>query len=256
MKNTGMRRELKYYLPVETITEIRDFIHPYVQHDPYCASLPNRTYTVRSVYFDTDDLRFYFEKLDSVRNRKKLRIRTYNDPQGDTVVFVEIKRKFGKLGSKDRLALPMTRIDDALNGKKPDDVLSDRSFRNRKVLEKIRFLMQVKNLRPVVLVTYDREAFVGRHDDRERVTFDCNIRSLINPTLDQIFREERMRQFEDDCYVLELKFNETMPHWMTSLIRNFNLVAAPYSKYCQGIDAWNNEREDIPAALKRLVARG
>ncbi len=252
----GMRHELKFYLPLEMMHEIRDFTRAHVHHDPHCASLPEHSYTVRSIYFDTEDLRFYFEKLDSVKIRKKLRLRTYNDAAGDIVVFMEIKRKFGRLGYKERLALPMTRIDDALNGKDPDQVLPDTSYRNRKVLERVRFLMQVKNLRPVVLVTYDREAFIGRSDSRDRVTFDRNIRSLLNPTLDQIFQEKNLKQFEDDCFVLELKFNESMPQWMTQLIRNFNLASGPYSKYCQGIDAWNNDPDDLPAFLKQMTAEG
>lgn len=244
----AMRYELKYYLPLEVADDVRRFITPYVVHDPYCADLPGHRYTVRSIYLDTDDLRFYSEKLDSLNNRKKVRVRTYNEPDGDTEAFIEIKRKFGRLGSKDRLQLPWPKVDHALNGKDPAEVLSGRHFRDRKTLEKIRFLMHVNELRPTVLVAYEREAFVGREDRRVRVTFDQNIRSLQHPTLDQIFAEQELRQFEDDHFILELKFDNVMPVWMSRLIRSHGLQAESYSKYCQGIDAWSGGLQPMATA--------
>jgi SPX domain protein involved in polyphosphate accumulation len=165
-------------------------------------------------------------------------VRAYDLPQPASDAFIEIKRKFGKLILKERLCLPMARVDDALNGKDPKGVLPAPSFRNRKVLGKIRYLMHVKALRPVVLVAYDRQAFLGRDDPSQRVTFDCNIRSLAAPGLEQIFSEEELRTFESRRFVLELKYNEHMPRWMARLIRDFDLAARPYSKYCHGLDAW------------------
>lgn len=257
MMMDGMRHELKFYLPTSAIAQIRPLIAGHVQHDPYCADQPDQSYIVRSIYFDTEDLTFYHEKVDSVENRRKLRVRTYNSPHGSSIAFVEIKRKFGRVGCKDRLMLPLEKVDHALNGVSPETVLGDEpSYRDRTVLGKIRYLLNMKQLHPVVLVTYDREAFVGRRDRSVRVTFDRNIRSLLNPTMEQIFDEDALVQFEDDQFVLELKFDEAMPGWMANLIRKMNLSSESYSKYCTGIDAWLQNPDDEAGAAKALEAEG
>jgi SPX domain protein involved in polyphosphate accumulation len=255
--NDRMRHELKFYLPVAMIDQIRPLIANHVQHDPYCADQPDKTYTVRSIYFDTDDLHFYHEKLDSVKTRRKLRVRTYNTHTTDSIAFVEIKRKFGRVGFKDRLMLPLDKVDHAMNGVQPEKVLGDEgSFSQRTILGKIRYLLNMKRLHPVVLVTYDREAFMGLRDSNLRVTFDRNIRSLLNPTMEQIFDEESLVQFEEDQFVLELKFGEAMPGWMANLIRKLNLSSESYSKYCTGIDACLKNPENQAGAAKALETEG
>ena len=245
-KGQGMRYELKYRLPVTWQPDLRQAVARYVDPDPYCAARREGYYTVRSIYFDTDDMTYYFEKKDSVKVRKKLRVRTYNHPDADSTAFIEIKRKFGRRGMKERLSLPLLRVDDALNGKDPLRFLEVPSYRDRKTLGKIRFLMHVKSLKPVVLVTYDREAFVGRVNARDRLTFDCNIRSQIEPQLEHIFREEDLKTFENEYFVLELKFDDLMPSWMARIIKEFNLVSHSYSKYCHAIDAWPVDQQLRP----------
>ncbi len=232
------RYELKHHVPCSERETIRDIILPHVRHDPHCEDRPEWRYTVRSVYFDTEDLQFYFEKMDSVKVRKKLRVRTYDRPQDDCPAYLEIKRKFGRRGLKERLMLPIGEVDAALNGADVSLLVGDRPFHDRKVMEKFRFNIRIKRLRPVVLVSYEREAYVGRENERLRVTFDSNLRSLVEPDLEDIFGESKLRQFEDRCFVLELKFDDFMPRWMARLITLLNLRARPYSKYCHGIDAW------------------
>jgi hypothetical protein len=234
-----MRHELKFLLPRTCMDELRPEVRRHTVLDPFCTRIPGSRYVVRSIYLDTADFEFYFEKIDGVKVRKKLRIRTYDSPEPGGPAFIEIKRKMGRCGLKERLQLPLARVDHALNGKNPDRVLPDPTFRNRKVLGKIRYLMHVKDLRPVVLVTYEREAYVGSDDARQRVTFDSNIRSLVNPTLEQIGEECGLKQFEDTHFVLELKYDGSMPGWMVRLIRDFDLERGPYSKYCNGLDAWH-----------------
>jgi len=262
----AMRYELKYLLPVSLIPEISQFIRPHVQHDPYCAGRPGHCYTVRSLYFDSADLCFYFEKHDGVRVRRKLRVRTYNEPDPAAAVFIEIKRKFGRRGCKERVCLPLQNVGDVLQGAALCETVAEgpsgkngngngshpcldparvvrhqaraQRRRDRIVLAKVGQLMSAKKLRPAVLVAYEREAFIGQRDQRLRVTFDQNIRSLIDPSLAEIYHDRGLHQFESRNYVLELKFDNRMPRWMALLIRRLNLVARPYSKYCNGIDAW------------------
>ena len=234
----AQRYELKHRIPVSYMEAIREIVDPYVKHDEHCDSRPLNRYTVRSIYYDTQDLRFYFEKMASEKIRKKIRIRTYNLPEDKAPAFLEIKRKFNRLGAKERLCLPLDVVDSAVNGNDPEEIVAGRPFTERRMLDRFRFNLRVHSLRPVVLVAYEREAFIGRDNERVRVTLDQNIRSLSNPSLDQVFEDEILRQWETDYFVLELKFDDAMPRWMAHLIRRLNLRSHAYSKYCYGIDAW------------------
>jgi SPX domain protein involved in polyphosphate accumulation len=218
--------------------EIRDIVFPFVIHDEHCRDLPRQRYTVRSIYFDTEDLDFFYEKLDSVNVRKKLRVRTYDSVCNESVAFLEIKRKIGRRSVKERVQLTVGGVEEALNGSYPSPDFEDWVFSDRKVLEKFRFNMRVMHLAPVVLVSYEREAMIGRDNPRDRVTFDQNIRSLSNPEMDDIGEDDPLRQFEDEFFVLELKFDDNMPSWMCRLTRLMNLMPRSYSKYCEGINAW------------------
>jgi len=219
----------------------RDIAAPYVKHDQYCADLPKQRYTVRSIYFDSEDMDFYFEKLDSVRVRKKLRVRTYNLAEDRAPAFLEIKRKIGRRGLKERVMMDLALVGPLLDGGELSELLPDLPFLDRKVVDKFRFNMKMKRLRPVVLVVYEREAFVGIDNERWRMTLDHNLRSLINPVLGDMFVEQDLQQFEDRNFVLELKFDDRMPRWMTSLVRQLNLRAQSYSKYVHGIDTWTHQ---------------
>ena len=232
------RYELKFRLPVSGMDEVRRLIDPYTRYDRHCAHTPGHLYTVRSVYFDTDELDFYYEKMDSVRVRKKLRVRTYDTPDAGHPAFLEIKRKFGRRGFKERFCLPWTLVDGALNGKDPEEIVSGRSYLERRALDRFRYNLHNRRLKPVVLVTYEREALIGRFDERVRITFDSNMRSLIDPDVEQIFEEDQLRQFESEYFVLEMKFDGSMPRWMANLIQRLDIRSHSYSKYCHGIDAW------------------
>lgn len=232
------RYELKYHIPRSLIPAIRKLTEPYVEHDSYCEDMPDNLYTVRSIYFDSEELDFYFQKLDSVRVRKKLRVRTYNLPRDRASAFLEIKRKFGRLGRKERLMMDLDQVGEALNGKDPRETLPRLSDPERRMLDRFRFNLKVSRLNPVVLVVYEREAFQGRDNERWRMTLDQNIRSRATPVMDQIFEEQGLVTFEDRMFVLELKFDNFMPQWMTKLIRLFNLRPQSYSKYVRGIDTW------------------
>lgn len=236
-KRTFARYELKFHLPMGEQDRIREIVAPHVCRDPHAHARPDGLYTVRSIYFDSEDLRFYFEKMDSVKVRKKLRVRTYNLADDAEWAFLEIKRKVGRTGFKERVSLPLGQVEGALNGKSAE-IMDDRPFLERRILEKFRFNMKVNRLRPVVLVTYEREAFVGVESASIRVTFDQNLRSLCDPRMEDIFDEKELRHFEGDHFVLELKFDEHMPAWMAKLITKLNIHPGPYSKYCHGIDIW------------------
>lgn len=234
------RQELKFVTPRDQMDAIRDRVLPYTVRDPHSLDREDFIYTVRSTYFDTDDLRFYFEREDGLAVRKKLRMRSYNRPEDACPVFLEIKRKFGRTVFKERISLRGENVDAALDGLDPDpeQFLLDQSLPSRHTLDRFRYSMAVADLQPTVLITYEREAFLGDLDDSQRVTFDMNLRSLMHPDMDDLYAEDDLCDFLEGFFILELKFDAIMPAWMRWLTQWLGVPSGPFSKYCSGIDAW------------------
>ena len=88
------RKEYKYLVPNDLLPDLRRALKPFLSLDDFAMQRDKKEYTVRSIYYDTKTLEFYFEKIEGYKIRKKIRIRGYNQLLGEKVVFLEIKRKY------------------------------------------------------------------------------------------------------------------------------------------------------------------
>jgi SPX domain protein involved in polyphosphate accumulation len=211
---------------------------PYTTFDPHLKKTDQNKYTVRSIYFDTPELDFYYEKMDGIKIRKKLRVRTYNEM--NDFAFLEIKRKFVNSVAKERSKLPFMVIERLINT--PDESVieyPENDHNSRLVSGKFVYNLLKKGLLPVVLVVYEREAYIGLKDDRERMTIDTDVRAIAEPDLGDILNSKNFIPTIKDKGILELKFDDMMPQWMKNLVTEFDLKKQSISKYCLGIDACN-----------------
>lgn len=230
-----MRSEIKYLVPDGLVSDLRRVIAPMVQPDKYAEGYLETGYTVRSVYLDTARFRYYHEKMDGIKNRKKLRIRAYNSSRD--ITFLEIKRKVESRIKKDRAALAfehlpalfsnssLTNLEAMLT--KPASLSSARNFL---------YHYHKDNLQPVNLVVYEREAFEGRIDPTLRITFDRNLRSRLSPDISWLFSEEDMKQVLPGHFILEIKYNYSFPSWLTPVLASFKLQKQALSKYCMSLE--------------------
>lgn len=252
MTTTRFQRfELKYLVSAREMAAVRALVAPFTEPDPFSVGCPDGLYTVRSIYFDTPDLRFYYEKDAGTSIRKKLRLRTYNRYCREAVGFYEIKRKYGTTIFKERVGMPFDRAR-ALLCLKPEERLAvesldglDLSAAGRATLERFFFLTQVLRLSPSVLIVYDREAYVGIDNPRVRITFDCDVRSLPRPGIEEIFTDIGLRRMANRRQILEVKFNGSMPAWLRPVTRMLDRSHGPFSKYCCGIDLWEPADEAL-----------
>lgn len=256
MEQRHGRLELKYFIREAEMPALRALIAPFTRLDPHAAGCAGRRYVVRSVYLDTPDLRFYREKEAGVRIRKKLRLRTYNGPEDGAPGFVEIKRKRGRVVRKERVQLPLDDAVAVLEGGAPMDALPDLSRASRDSLDRFLAMQGLLGLRPTVLVVYEREPYVGRDDHRVRITFDCDVRSLVHPAIDEIFEQRGLRHVAGRRCVLELKFDGAMPPWLRPLTARLDRSHQAISKYCRGIDAWQPLMNGTWSASRRPAPRG
>ncbi len=233
------RKEFKYYVPVIRMEDLRERLLAHISHDPYCNRYSDKRYPVRSIYLDTHAHLFYYEKLESLKVRKKLRVRTYDSETAKMVAFLEIKRKVGKAVYKERAVIPYFEMNNLFNGEKIN-LLHPEMHTQQVALNRFVYLTNRLHLEPVVLITYEREAFQGIDDQSLRITFDLNVRSYMTDTLDDLLRETDMRTLTDLYFILEVKFSRQMPLWLRGIIRDFALRLQSISKYCEGIDVWGS----------------
>ncbi len=229
------RFELKYLVPVEQAAEIRDELAERMDRD---LNSPVGGYGVWSLYYDTPQLRFYWEKIEGLKFRRKLRIRHYGDLDGvsdESPVCVEIKQRVNRVTQKRRITLPYGVARQLCDGRQMIEHSAKESAFVQEVLE----LVVRLNLQPTAITGYQREALVGRDADTGlRVTFDRRIRGRDRDFHFATATPENRFTIPPHMSVMEIKVNERTPHWITDLAARRNLNLVRISKYVQSVEAF------------------
>ncbi|WP_017601621.1 polyphosphate polymerase domain-containing protein [Nocardiopsis lucentensis] len=228
------RYELKYLVPVSRVADVRAELAARMSAD---RNGGGRGYGVWSVYYDTRSLRFYHEKIEGLRFRRKLRVRRYGEvgaaPE-DTPVSVEIKQRVNRVTQKRRVLLP---YDVARN-------LCDRRVRvehadtDQAFVEEVLDLVHRLDLRPTAMTGYRREPYVGTGADLGlRVTLDHRVRGR-DRDFDLRAEAESRYIVDPHLVVMEVKANERAPYWVTDMAARLDLQVERISKYCQSVEAF------------------
>ncbi|MBN1511509.1 MAG: polyphosphate polymerase domain-containing protein [Phycisphaerae bacterium] len=222
------RYELKYRITEAQAVMIAEHIRPYMRPDRHSAT---GEYSLVSLYLDSADLRLYRETRCQVKNRYKLRIRSYSsDP--DAPCFFEIKRRINRVGVKSRARVPREAVVPLLaDAIRPCRV----SCREPDVLEQFLYYRQLLHAAPVVELRYLREAFESRFDDDVRVTFDRHLRCRVTHAPELGHNGCGWHQPPERGVVLEIKFTHGYPLWISRMLHAFGLRLASNSKYMRAI---------------------
>ncbi|MEM6648433.1 MAG: polyphosphate polymerase domain-containing protein [Bacteroidota bacterium] len=238
-----MRLEYKYRVPSHLLDEMREAIAPFMKLDKHGRGYENKGYTIRSIYFDSFNLRYYHEKAAGIHTRRKIRVRAYNAFSPDARVFLEIKRKRNMAIAKARALLRYADLEPLLRtghyqtyvNPYPDD-----PERNTAAQEEARrFLYHIYgyHLRPVNLVVYEREAYLGTGDPTLRITFDRDLRGKTHPGLGDMFDNDlTLVESLRDHFIMEVKFNTFFHGWLNPLLGQYNFVREAISKYKRVLD--------------------
>ena len=89
---------------------------------------------------------------------------------------------------------------------------------------------------PAATVAYRRDAFACPQGDA-RVTFDRQLRGSLAPNDQPLLLTQDAWFPPLNGVVLELKYTDKVPRWMTSLVRQFQLSQLSVPKYVHCIDA-------------------
>lgn len=231
------RYELKYLLDVREHHRLRSLMRAALLRAEFVGE--HGAYPVLSQYYDGEKLPFYMDKVAGVERRLKIRLRTYgwkfDDSPSSPPWFLEMKRKENASISKVRLMVEPGSLDPL----RPEswNVLGDQAAPFLRTHEMLR-------LQPTAQIWYQREALTSPAGDL-RVTWDELIRALYpgEPMSQAALYDPRRAVVADRFLVLEIKTAQTLPDWMTRLIRSACLVPQAVSKYVLGVNALELSRK-------------
>jgi hypothetical protein len=217
------------------MAHLRQIVLPFMDQDSYARQSPDGAYTVRSIYFETANFDYYHEKINGTPNRKKIRIRGYNQAEAGSTVFLEIKRKYQTPTQKYRAPLGFEDAKAVFRGRPVSGYVHNSPRYPDAQTNARRFFYHVYNqqLRPSVLVVYEREAYQEKYPTANdlRITFDRELRSAAYPALDELYSESGTKPAMPGYFVLEIKFNQYFPAWILPILDNLALKKQAVSKY-------------------------
>jgi hypothetical protein len=228
------RYELKYIVNEIQAAGIASYIRPFLEPDKYSKLQRGGQYPIVSLYLDSPELRLCKETLTGVKNRFKLRIRSYTD-EPEYPRFFEIKRRINTVIVKSRARVADQDVPILLRGKSlpPRGYSTDVAALNQ-------FQLYVASIHagPMVLIRYLRQAWESTSENRVRVTFDREL--CYKVTHEPYVRLGGSGWQESNITrgmtILEIKFTGSYPLWLSRLVEDFELEVTAVSKYATSME--------------------
>ena len=218
MSDQIYRHEIKYESDPDKAYLIRHNIAPMLTSDSYVGN--DGSYFVKSLYFETPYNSDYHDKELGVQFRQKMRLRCYG---GSDVYKMEVKSKIGDLATKYSVSLSKQQAQLIANG--DYSCLLNIGTRNRLY---IYHQLVTKVYRPLMVVTYKRFPFTNPAGNF-RLTFDEDIRYSVSPQA--IFEDIPLTGIATDRTIIEIKYDDFVPDWITDCILKSGISAGESSKF-------------------------
>lgn len=241
------RFERKYIIDFYTYKKLKEELKPYFKFDEHGNE--NGEYIVSSLYYDSRDFRAYREKVDGEKKRSKVRLRTYKDFYGNrlmpkNMLLLEIKKRDNLNVSKKKV---MMSTDEAISFIKNPILNKNLLNKYKKRIYALTEAAQLKTLydiKPAVIVTYTRQAFINKFSPQIRITFDKNVKYR---GFDFDVHNINCREYALDprLIVLEIKYNEILPIWVSNIIGKYSLKLNTFGKYCTSVERMMDKREEF-----------
>ena len=225
------RHELKYRISESKAAAIAQFIKPHLHLDHYCRSRPNGAYPIVSLYLDSATLQLCRQTLEGNKNRFKLRVRSYTD-EDDYPCFFEIKRRMNTIIIKNRALVMRDDLARLFSGL----ALARQDYdTDEETLKQFQFYVKSIGARPVMRICYMRRAYEGDSENRVRVTFDRQLSYNLTTTPDVSFNSQGWQLNSLNGVILEIKFTDRYPAWLSRMVKYFDLQQRSVSKYVSSV---------------------
>ncbi len=181
---------------------------------------------VNNIYFDTEGYNDYFDNVLGVSDRKKIRIRWYDDTLGEILKPVlEIKIKKGLVGDKWSYKLKSFLLDNSFTNEYIQRIFKESDL-------PLPILESVKMIKPTLLNSYNRRYFLSA-DNRFRVTLDFD---LLYFKIDRMGNNFNLRPTPDENNIVELKYGLNDDNKANAITTEFPFRLNKNSKYVNGVN--------------------
>ncbi len=215
------RHEFKYLCTEAQLAVLKSRLLGILQKDSHVG--PSGTYHIKSLYFDDQNDRCFWENENGVSPREKFRIRIYdNSPER---ISLECKRKEADKIHKTSCLLTMEQFEYLAYGK--GSFTMDELPPLARKLEALRLTTKME---PKVIVAYERTPYVYKNGN-VRITFDRNITS--STQVDRFFSEEIKKRpiLPVGMQLLEVKYDEYLPDHIYHALILDNMQRTTFSKF-------------------------
>lgn len=245
------RFELKYVVSEFLAQQIIDFMDPYMMSDPM-----GKVYPVTSLYLDNRDMAMFWSSEMGEKNRFKLRLRSHSGFAG-APIFAEVKRRVDRVVLKTRAPVRREAIPQLLENAASTHAIVDHrdNDRHARDLDYFREIQGYFDAKPCATVRYMREAYMSRMEEPLRITFDRDLSCV--PTL-----EYTPRIWSGDNFwlsavqvptIMEIKFTDAYPAWVTRMIQRFGLQRTSLAKYVECMRMLKHEHHDLLQAKDLFI---
>ena len=180
-----------------------------------------------NIYFDTSQYELIRHSITKPIYKDKVRLRSYNIPDLESTVFLEVKKKYEGVVSKRRIQMTLKEFYEYLNNKNKN------ANDENQIKNELNYYFDYFKLIPTMFVSYDRTAYYGKDDRDFRVTFDNNI---IARNYDLKLEKGNYGDniFEEGKYIMEIKTLGSIPMWFVKILNEINASPCGFSKYGEG----------------------
>ena len=219
---TRFRYERKFFVSGLSRYEIESVIknHPAMFIETY----PQRY--VNNIYLDTNSMSYYFDNVEGLSQRLKVRIRWYGDLFGYVEIPVlEFKIKKGFVGGKESFRLDSFSLNEKYSHNIQQELFSESDLSD----ELIEYL---KPLQFSLLNRYCRKYFESA-DRKFRITIDFNMEFYKLHPANNSFNEKII---DHSNTVVELKYSDKHDDIARSIANRFPFRVTKSSKYASGVE--------------------
>lgn len=219
------RSEIKYLLTDDMYRRLRPVLEDYMEVDAHSKN--GEFYTICNIYYDTEQHDLIRKSIDKPAYKEKLRLRSYGVVGPKDKVFLEIKKKYDGKVNKRRTSL---HLEDANHYMLTKEKPAPKNYMNRQVFNEIDHLLYRYSLKPMLYLSYDRNAYFGKEEPGFRITFDTNIRTRRRELGLDIgnYGEPLLPQ---GIWIMEAKAENAFPLWFAKILSDHNLYPTSISKY-------------------------
>lgn len=208
MKQTFERYEKKYKITQLQASEMIAFLNGHLALDKHHDPKNIVPYKIHSLYLDDKDARIIHKSIEKPSYKEKYRLRWYEDPNQ---TYLEVKIKHLSRSHKKRMLFK-------------EDSTSLDNYQSL-ILESFptSYLTSITQnpIQKYCLIEYYRIAFEDQKENL-RITFDYNVLYT--------FQEEKKSLFDSDTVILEIKYDQSLPRYLSHYLSLHHMYSRSLSK--------------------------